>query len=95
MDSIIKVPDLMEFWNDNRGALPLCRILSQGRIDKIKVQLRKYPDWDHWAEAIEAFTSSSFCRDQWKPGFDEFLTESKRIRAIEGMYADRPMRMAR
>lgn len=91
----IEPKDLMDFWNENRGGLPHCRFLSKGRADKARAQIRQYPCWDHWAEAIDAFTSSKFCNDVWRPGFDDFLTESKRIKAIEGIYSNRLLRLVR
>jgi len=78
--------DLRNLWNDNCSTLPKCKNLSEKRIKVCRAQIKKYPDKPHWIDAINKFTCSKFCIEQWKPGFDDWLSEDKRIRAIEGRY---------
>ena len=78
--------DLRELWNSNCGPLPKCKTLGRSREDKARAQIKLYPDRTHWVDALKKFTSSRFCTEEWLPGFDDWLNESKRIRAVEGKY---------
>ena len=78
---------MLKFWNANCSTLPKAR-WTQPRKTKAKTQFKKYPAIEHWREALEGFTSSDFCLNKWRPSFDDFLSESKRIRSIEGSYAN-------
>lgn len=77
---------LVDLWNERRQGLPECMELSAARIKKANSQIRKYNNTDHWVDTLAAFTSSDFCLNQWRPCFDDFLNEAKRIRALEGTY---------
>lgn len=81
--------DLFEFWNEVRETLPEAERLSKGRLTLAKAQLEKYPDPVHWAKAMVKIQKSEFCVTEWRPGFDVFLSEEKRLRAIEGKYDHR------
>jgi hypothetical protein len=78
--------DLFEFWNENRGPLPAAEKFTDARKEKARSQLAKYPDIAHWQEAMTKLLASSFVTAEWRPGFDAFLEESKRVKAIEGFY---------
>ena len=80
---------LFDFWNENRGSLPQAMELTEPRKRKAKAQLKKYPDLEHWKLALEKLCSSEFCINEWRPGFDDYLSASKRIKAIEGKYDHR------
>jgi len=77
---------LMKLWND-QDCLPKCKILGDLRKSHAKAQILKYPDLEHWVAAKKGFTSSQFCITQWKPNFDIFLNEGKRLKSIEGFYS--------
>ncbi len=78
--------DLINLWNENSKTLPKASRLTESRSVHCRAQLKKYHDLDHWTQALVKFTGSEFCMNQWKPTFDDFLNESKRISAIEGRY---------
>lgn len=77
---------LFDFWNEQRGNLPEAKSLSDDRVKAAKKQIAKYPTLEHWEQVMEKFKASEFCQNQWKPGFDDFLSESKRTKALEGTY---------
>lgn len=79
---------LFELWNKNKKCLPTSKILTDSRKNKANSQIRKYPDPTHWTQSLEKFTNSSFCRERWRPGFDDWLNENKRLKALEGNYDD-------
>jgi hypothetical protein len=81
--------ELLEIWNLNAGPLPKAKISTE-RERKARVQIKKYPDKEHWLAAVSKFTASDFCVNEWRPGFDDFLSERKRLRAIEGNYDNKP-----
>lgn len=81
--------DLMEFWNSNCGSLPVCKTFSDSRRVKANRELKKYPAREHWESVVKEFKSSKFCLDTWRPGFDDFLSEAKRVSALEGKYRDK------
>jgi hypothetical protein len=80
---------LIEFWNNNCVPLPKATKLSDSRRKKCETQIRKYPEIEHWTNALNKFKESTFACEVWVPGFDVFLDETKRLRAIEGQYADK------
>jgi hypothetical protein len=77
---------LVDLWNENRGSLPRCEKLSEGRRRKARDQILRYPDLIHWQESLLKLTTSPFCVSEWRPGIDDWFDESKRLRAIEGRY---------
>jgi len=77
---------LLKVWNERRGPLPRAVSLTGPRKNKAFAQIDKYPDLEHWLTALEKFKASEFCINTWRPGIDDWLSESKRIRAIEGKY---------
>jgi len=77
---------LFELWNSNCDPLPKAERLSDPRKAKARAQIDKYPDEKHWLEVIAKFKASDFCREQWRPGFDDLLSEPKRLKALEGSY---------
>lgn len=78
--------DIFGLWNEKCKSLPTAKALTEKRKGQIKNQLKKYPELDHWEKVIEKFTSSEFCLNNWRPTFDDFLSEPKRIAALEGRY---------
>jgi len=80
---------LFEFWNENRKVLPACVKLSESRKRRAKAQIKNYPDIKHWEQSLSRRLLSQFCRSEWRPGFDDWLSEGKRIKALEGKYDDR------
>jgi hypothetical protein len=81
--------DLFEVWNSHCGALPKCKTLSSSRQVKAARELKK-PDWgdlEPWVEVVKVLASSSFALEKWRPCFDDFLNESKRVKALEGAYS--------
>jgi hypothetical protein len=80
---------LVEIWNSDCGPLPKIEKLTDSRKTKAKSQLANYPDLGHWREVLTKWKISEFCRDDWRPTFDDWLSESKRIRTIEGAYDNR------
>jgi hypothetical protein len=80
---------LVEIWNSTCGSLPKCQDLTDTRKAKAKAQIAKYPDVAHWRAALAAFLRSDFCLNEWRPGFDSWLEESKRLKAIEGQYENK------
>lgn len=84
-----RVNVLFELWNQERGSLPECCEISEERRKKARAQLKKYPDLEHWRNVIHKFLASEFCVNEWKPGIDDLLSESKRLRALEGKYDKR------
>lgn len=80
---------IFDAWNKNRTSLPEAKSLTTTRRNKILEQFKKSSEYkllDHWLHAIKGFTSSDFCLNEWRPGFDDLLDEGKRMRAIEGKY---------
>ena len=86
--SPLKTNDIMTIWNSNTVGLPKARIMTEDRRKQAKSQIEKYPDRQHWTDALVKFTNSTFCLQQWKPDIDDFLDEEKRTRALEGRYDD-------
>lgn len=82
----LSAADLQELWNQHCDPLPKCKTLGRSREDKARAQIKFHPDKSHWVDSIKKFTASKFCRDEWRPGFDDWLDEKKRIRALEGKY---------
>ncbi|CAK0739465.1 hypothetical protein CCP2SC5_1020006 [Azospirillaceae bacterium] len=85
--------DLLNLWSKERGVFSEVREFTASRRDKAKSQLAKYPDESHWRSVIEAWNRSDFCRQKWKPTFDDLLNESKRISTLEGKYENRQSTM--
>lgn len=79
---------LQNLWN-NQDFLPRCKVLSASREKKAKTQIKLYPDESHWVESLKKLVESRFCVEEWKPGFDDWLDEKKRLKAIEGKYDDK------
>lgn len=77
---------LQSLWNDNCHPLPKCKTLGKSREKKARAQLKLYPEKTHWVDSLKKLTASKFCVEEWKPGFDDWLDEAKRIRALEGKY---------
>lgn len=79
---------LVSIWNKYAYNLPKCTKLSHKRKAMARVELKKHAwhDLKHWENVVKAFASSKFCVEKWRPGFDDFLNEEKRLRAIEGCY---------
>jgi hypothetical protein len=78
--------DLLNLWNENCKTLPKATKLTDSRTNHARAQLLKYPAIDHWTKSLVKFVSSEFCLSKWRPDFDHFLNESKRISALEGRY---------
>lgn len=91
----VKIPrkltpeDLVGWWNRNCQELPKCRVLTEARRKKTKKQLDLYPELDHWEQVLAKWHDSTFCLFYWKPGFDDLLSEEKRIRTLEDKYSNR------
>lgn len=81
--------DLFEYWNKLSGPLPKALKLTSKRESLAKRELKKYPEGEHWAQVLAKWYASDFCTKQWKPGFDDFLNENKRIATLEGRYDNR------
>lgn len=80
--------EIFELWK-SQNVLRGIQSISDRRKSKARSQWKKYPDLRHWEDALAKFTGSQFCREKWKPGIDEFLDETKRLRALEGGYDDK------
>jgi hypothetical protein len=80
-------------WNQTEK-LPKAKDLTEERARKCRAQIQKYPSASHWVQARAKLEASRFAITEWKPGFDDFLSESKRTRALEGKYDDKPERRA-
>ena len=76
--------EIVKLWNGS--VFPKVKIMSDARKKKLAIQIKKYPDLEHWVEALQKLQASEFCTSKWRPCFDDFLSESKRIAAIEGRY---------
>jgi hypothetical protein len=84
--------DVFTLWNMHRGPLPEAKSLTSSREKKLQAQIRKSPEYQnsyHWEQAIRGFTESEFCVSEWRPGFDDLISESKRMKALEGKYANK------
>lgn len=80
---------LVEVWNSDRGTFSEVLEFSDERKRKASAQLKKYPDIAHWRQVLAKFKASKFCLDEWRPTFDDWLSEAKRLKALEGKYDDR------
>lgn len=94
LETAEKEPDisprvLVEIWNSDRGPLSAVEKLTDQRKASASSQLAKYPDLKHWRQVLAKWKASSFCVNQWKPTFDDWLKESKRIATLEGRYDNR------
>lgn len=85
----ISLKKLIALWNDASNTLPKCRSVSSNRKRKINSQLKRYPSFDHWQDALDKFKESKFIQEKWRPGIDAFLNEDNRLKALEGQYDDR------
>lgn len=81
--------DLLKLWNSNCEPFSKAKEFTAGRKKIARSQLLKYPEASHWRDVLERWKKSTFCREQWRPNFDDFLKESKRIGTLEGKYDDR------
>lgn len=81
--------DLAELWNSKCDSLPNVSKLTTKRTSSAKSQLAKYPDPQHWAQVLERWVKSEFCLTRWRPTFDDWLNENKRIATLEGKYDNR------
>jgi hypothetical protein len=82
---------ILEIWNQGKGPLPDVKTFSDERKRRAKIQFSKYPDLDHWREVIMRWRNSTFCLEQWRPNFDDFLNEKIRIKTLEGKYDNRDL----
>lgn len=80
---------LFDLWNDSRGALPHAEKLTEKRRSHARAQLEKYPGLHHWTDVLDRWKRSEFCVTKWKPTFDDWLNENKRIATLEGRYDNR------
>ena len=85
----IGADELLQLWNDNRGALPPVVKFTAARKTKARTELQKNPDAGHWYAVIRKWLASDFCMNDWKPGFDDLLNEQKRTVTLEGRYDNR------
>jgi hypothetical protein len=81
--------DLVAVWRELKGPLPDIEKLTDARKDKARAQLAKYPDLDHWREVLDHWRKSQFVTGQWRPTFDDLLSETKRVATLEGRYDER------
>lgn len=81
---------IFELWNSQCDkVLPAAISLSTTRKRKLISQSKKFPSLDHWEEAIKRIKKSKFCMEKWRPSFDDFISENKRTRLLEGVYDDK------
>lgn len=80
---------LVEIWNSSCGPLPKVEYFSNARKAKAKIQLTKNPILGHYRAVIAKWISSEFCTNTWRPGFDDLMSEEKRISTLEGKYDNR------
>jgi hypothetical protein len=81
--------DLLKQWNLSCSSLPKAKALTSGRLKRAKSQIAKYPDPNHWTESLNKWLASKWVVETWRPGFDDWLDESKRIKALEGRYDEK------
>jgi hypothetical protein len=87
---LLKPEDLLKLWDKNRSSLPVVETFTEERRKKATAQIRKNPDPVHWTAVIHRWLKSDFCVGQWKPGFDDLLSQAKRTVTLEGKYDNRP-----
>lgn len=80
---------LIELWNSNCKDLPKIQKVTEKRKAAIRAEISKYPDLEHWSQALAKLTASEFATTKWCPNFDDFLREDIRIKALEGKYDNR------
>lgn len=80
---------LANLWNEHRGPFSAIELLSEPRKDKARAQIAKHPNESHWLAVLARWKLSDFCIQKWKPTFDDWLNETKRISALEGKYDNR------
>ncbi len=80
---------IFKTWNENRGPFSEAEKLTDKRKGNARAQLLKNPDIEHWLEILNRWKKSDFCLVKWKPTFDDWLNENKRIATLEGKYDNR------
>jgi hypothetical protein len=88
-EEVVPEKSLFEWWNENRGPFSAAEKNTDKRKTHAKAQFEKYPEWSHWETVLAKWKRSEFCKNQWKPTFDDFLNENKRIATLEGKYDNR------
>lgn len=80
---------LFELWNANCSPFAKVLKMTEKRKRLAASQWVKYMDHNHWLEVLFRWKQSEFCLNTWRPGFDDWLNESKRISTLEGKYDNR------
>lgn len=81
--------DLKNLWNIECDQFAKVARFTDARKASARIQLAKYPDIAHWREVLERWKRSEFCTTKWRPTFDDWLNEGKRIKTLEGRYDNR------
>lgn len=91
------VEALVEAWNQNRGSMAECRLVTEGRRRHGLARLREVPELDRWSAAVQRAAKSKFCTGQVEPqnghrrftgNIDWFLRPETLAKIEEGYYDD-------
>lgn len=83
---------VIEYWNIS--GLPVCKVLTDIRRDKLNQRWRSQHFRDNYKAAIEKIGKSNFCKGGsdkgWKASIDWFLhNDTNYVKALEGKYDDK------
>lgn len=83
---------VIEYWNVS--SLPVCKVLTDTRRDKLIQRWKSQHFRDNYKTAIEKLGKSSFCKGAsdkgWKASIDWFLhNDTNYVKALEGKYDDK------
>lgn len=88
------LPDLMQIWNSNCGALTQASRMTRERKTVCKIRWNEMPDESYWIAVAKRLAASSFCNGEndrgWKANFDFFLRAKTAVKALEGQYDPTP-----
>ena len=89
-------PDkLLKLWNEHSGALPKCRVLSEGRKRKIKLRLKENSDQMYWQKAIQKLSKSDFAMEGRWASFDWLIKNQENPdKAFNGNYDNKTQQTA-
>ncbi len=85
--------DLLSLWNEV-VKIPMVRVLTRARAEKMRIRLREHPDLDWWRAVFEEIRGSNFLRGSkgWRATFNWIIeNEENAVKVLEGNYREETM----
>lgn len=78
--------DLRRLWNEHRGSLPECRILTPKLREDARARLREQPAREVWIQVAQKMAASKVCAGSRWATFRHFVKRETWAKALEGAY---------